>query len=294
MHSNSRTFLLNKILLAGVLLLLLAPAARSQRCVIRIEPVNHNRYAYQTAEECEGVFHTAPWGNWGVNSNFGKRLDTDQFKGWRQPCTQTKVEWNSCSIRSSFRNATFLNFPNSFAYYPYPTNRYPLMDSYTWNDSVPPFGAAYNVDQFSPCGWNRYGETTLTLAVTKLTDTNGDGIFDIGGCADLNGKTVVLHNNFMSLYELDTPDADDFIQTMLYPDLSVVLRCTPTACFQTLDRNLDGWHDDVADFWSPDYQWPTLYENPQRQQSRAEERHVPAKRIDATIRIGRVHGIFTN
>jgi hypothetical protein len=80
----------------GLYLLLTYPVL-AQRCVIRVEVVNHNRYAYHTAEECEGVFHSAPWGNWGVNSNMGRRLDTDQFQGWRQGCNQTKVEWNSCS-----------------------------------------------------------------------------------------------------------------------------------------------------------------------------------------------------
>lgn len=276
------------------LLLLCGATVEAQRCVIRVEPINHNRYAYQTAEECDAGFHSVPWGNWGVNSNVGKRLDTNQFQGWHQPCTQTKVEWNSCSVRGEFRSALYLNFPNFASYYSYPTNLYPLTDSYTWNDSVPPFGSAYNVDQFSPCGWNGYGDVTLTYTVTARADSDGDGIFDKGGCADLNGKTVTLQGNFMSVYELDSPDPDDLIQTMIFPDLSTVLRCTPNACFQTGDRNLDGWHDDVKDFWSPDYQWPTLYENPQRVQSRADERRVPAKRIDATIRLGRVLGTFTN
>ena len=278
----------------GVCLLLLAQTVQAQRCVIRIDLVNHNRYAYQTAEECEGFFHSAPWGNWGVNSNVGTRHDTDQFKGWHQPCTQTKVEWNSCSVNNRFRGAEYLNFPNWFVSYPYPCDWYPLSDSFAWNDSIAPFGTTHNVDQYSPCGWNNYGNTTLTLGVSPRADTNGDGIFDKGGCADLDGKTVKLQNNFMSLYELDSPDPDDHIQTMLFPDLQVVLRCVPEACFQVGDRNLDGWHDDVSDFWSGDYQWPTLYENPQGLKSRAEEPRVPAKRIDATIRIGRVLGLFSN
>lgn len=277
-----------------LLLTVLAVEAPAQRCAMRVEMINHNRYAYQTAEECEGFFHSAPWGNWGVNSNVGKRLDTDQFKGWHQPCWQTKVEWNSCSIRANYRGPDFLNFPNRAEYPIYPANLYPLSDSYPWNDFVAPFGTAFNVDQFSPCGWNKYGETTVTLTVTPRVDSDGDGIFDKGGCADLNGKVFTLQNNFMSVYELDSPDPDDLIQTMLFPDMSVVLRCSPDGCFQAGDRNLDGWHDDVTDFWSADYQWPTLYENPQGLQSRVADRHVPAKRIDATIRIGRLLGLFTN
>ena len=279
---------------AGLFLLLPNQSVLAQRCVIRVEVVNHNRYAYHTAEECDGLFHSAPWGNWGVNSNLGTRLDTDQFQGWKQPCIQTKVEWNSCSSRTNFRGVEYLNFPSLFIRYPYPSNWYPWSDSYSWNDFIVPFGNAFNVDQYSPCSWNKYGETTLTLAVTPRVDANGDGIFDKGGCADLHGRTITLQNNFMSVYELDSPDSDDFIQTMLFPDLRAVLECTPNACFQSGDRNLDGLHDDVGDWWGPGYQWPTLYENPQGLQSRAEERHVPAKRIDATIRISRVQGLFSN
>jgi hypothetical protein len=260
---------------------------------MRVELVNHNRYAYQTAEECEAGFHTVPWGNWGVNSNVGRRTDTDQFKGWRQNCSETKVEWNSCSSRLLFRTPNYLNFPSQTAYIAYPLF-YPWRDAYDWNDFVPPFGISYNVDQYSPCGWNSYGSTTLNLPVTARSDTNGDGIFDKGGCLDLNGKTFTTTGNFMSVYELDSPDADDHIQTMLFPDLTVTLRCTTDACWQVGDRNNDGWHDDTGDFWSGDYKWPFLYENPAGQQSRADERKPQAKRIDASIRIGRLQGIFTN
>jgi hypothetical protein len=263
------------------------------RCVIRVEPVNHNRYAYHTSEECDGGFHTAPWGNWGVNSNVGRRTDTDQFKGWRQNCSNTKVEWNSCSTDLLYRSLPFLNFPSRDTYIGYPLF-YPWRDNYAWNDFVAPWGTSYNVDQYSPCGWNSYGSATLTIPVTARQDTNGDGIFDKGGCADLHGKPFTLTGNFMSVYELDSPDPDDHIQTMLFPDLTVMLRCTPDACFQMGDRNSDGWHDDTGDFWSGDYQWPFLYENPQGQQSRADERRPFAKRIDASVRIGRVQGVFTN
>src|SRR5262245_60835160 len=67
-------------------------------CTVSLTTVNHNRYAYETDEECTGGFHTVPWGNWGVNSNLGKVQDADQFKGWRQSCSEVKVEWNSCSV----------------------------------------------------------------------------------------------------------------------------------------------------------------------------------------------------
>src|SRR5262249_42944408 len=68
------------------------------QCTVNVTLINHNRYAYETDEECSGPIHSVPWGNWGVNSNVGTVRDTDQFKGWRQPCSDVKVEWNSCSF----------------------------------------------------------------------------------------------------------------------------------------------------------------------------------------------------
>src|SRR3989442_9297609 len=83
---------------------LIQPAFAQNQCVIDVSLVNHNRYAYQTAEECARFFHSTPWGNWGVSSNVGSKRDADQFKGWRQACSQLKVEWNSCSVKSRYRS----------------------------------------------------------------------------------------------------------------------------------------------------------------------------------------------
>ena len=283
------------LLVVRVVLLLLSAtmlAAAQPRCAVRVELFNHNRYAYQTAEECSGFFHSVPWGNWGVNSNLGTRTDTDQFKGWHQPCSQTKVEWNSCSVNNSFRGFGYLNFPDFAGAYPYPANFYPFSDQYAWNDRIPPFGFSYHVDQYSPCGPNAYGSVTLTFAVTPRVDRNGDGIFDAGGCADLHGKPLTLQNNFMTLYELDTPDPDDLIQTLYFADLNVSLRCTPDGCFAVKDRDGNGVLDDVNDYFGPEYSWPTRYENQHGNVCNWRDRNVPCKRIDAAITVGRISGFF--
>lgn len=43
--------------------------------------------------ECLGGIHSAPFGNWGVDSNAGSRFNGDQFAGWR---SGDHWEWNSC------------------------------------------------------------------------------------------------------------------------------------------------------------------------------------------------------
>lgn len=271
----------------------LATAALAQpRCVINVNLVNHNRYVYQSAEECGRFFHSAPWGNWGVNSNVGTRRDTDQFKGWRQPCAETKVEWNSCSIKSRYRTTAYLNFPNRFVAYPYPANGYPFADPFFWNDQVPPYGEAYYVDQYSPCGPNIYGGFQLILAVSQLQDTDNDGVADAGGCADLNGLPLNVLRNFMSVYELDTPDSDDLVESLYFPDLTVVLRCAPDGCVPEGDADLDGWPDDINDHSSLKYMWPILYQDNRDVICRPDDPGAPCKRIDATIRIGSVQGYY--
>ncbi len=280
----------------------LAPSVFAQpRCVLSVSMINHNRYAYQTAEECGPSLHSVPWGNWGVSSNVGSRRDSDQFKGWLQPCDRTKVEWNSCSVESRYRTAGYLNFPGwqvrrdgRFAggAYPHPANGYPFSDSFSWNDTVSPYGRARYVDQYSPCGPSLYGSVQLSLVVSALVDTNSDGIPDAGGCADLNGQLINVRQNFMSIYELDTPDPDDLVESLYFPDLAVTLRCSPNGCVAVGDEDFNGWPDDVDKQSSLAYKWPFLYQDHRDVICRSSDPGVPCKRIDATIRIGRLFGVY--
>ena len=64
------------------------------QCVFQVRMVNHNRYVYKTEQEC-GIFHSSPWGNWGVSSNVGVKEDRNQFRGWYP--LDGHLQWNSCS-----------------------------------------------------------------------------------------------------------------------------------------------------------------------------------------------------
>ncbi|HKX28764.1 MAG TPA: hypothetical protein VJ302_13780 [Blastocatellia bacterium] len=279
--------------ICGALLLIFASTdAAAQQCTIYVGLVNHNRYAYETDEECSGPVHTVPWGNWGVNSNVGSVQDTDQFKGWRQSCSEVKVEWNSCSVNYAHpdQNCERLNFPNWGDTYPHPANGYPFTDPYGWNDSTPPSGPTTCVDQYSPCGFNQYGSVAATYRVSSPKDFNCDGTFESGGCQDLNGMSFTVRNNFMTVYELDKPDRDDLIQSMYFPDLTVTLKCDAARCYAVGDNDLDGLIDDVNNQFSPEYKWPTLYQDDWDAVCYPGDPRVPCKRIDTTIRIGRLNG----
>jgi len=148
------------------------------------------------------------------------------------------------------------------------------------------------VDQYSPYGHNVYGETRINLTVPDPVDSNGDGILDSGGCFSLNGQTLTIQNNYMTIYEIDEPDSDDLVQTLYYPDVSVTLNCTVGTCLAVGDNNYDGWLDDIDNPTSPAYRWPNRYQDPTGLLSLATDPGVPAKTIDATIRIGYALGSY--
>jgi hypothetical protein len=270
------------------------PCLYAGQCAIQFRMINHNRYVYKTEQEC-ALLHSRPWGNWGVSSNVGVKRDGDQFQGWYPQ--DGHIQWNSCSTAYVHPDLDCrkLNFPSSplpGTALPYPLNGYPFSDSYAWNDLVAPNGSDRCVDQYSPYGYNRYGEGRISFTVPDPTDSNRDGILDSGGCLALNGQTLTILNNYLTVYEMDPTDSDDLVQTLYYPDVSVNLNCTVGTCLAVGDNNYNGWLDDIDNPASPAYKWPTRYQDPAGLISLATDSGVPAKRIDATIRIGYVLGSY--
>jgi len=77
--------------------------ARGSRCYLGAYFYNKDRKIGRGAyirEECDTNFwhwleHSAPFGNWGVNSKWGSRRDANQFRGWKRSGRQR--QWNSCT-----------------------------------------------------------------------------------------------------------------------------------------------------------------------------------------------------
>ena len=224
-------------------------------CTVSLKMVNHNRYVYDSDEECPGST-SVPWGNWGVSSNTGRKYDGNQFQGWHP--TGGWMQWNSCAADETKpdQSCNRLNFPDFDGDYAYPANNYPFSDPFTWNDSVPPHGTDTCVDQISIKKANHYGTITRHFIVSEPVDDNCDGIMDSGGCADLDGLIYSIRNNFMTLYELDHPGIglnDDLVQSLYFSDVSGTSVCTPESCFAVGDADFDGWIDDIDDHSSPAY-----------------------------------------
>jgi hypothetical protein len=279
----------------------LESASAQTECVFSVNMVNHARYVYETDSECLSFepFHTVPFGNFGVTSNVGHKQDANQFQGWNPSCNPgpgTLVEWNGCSVEYAKPDLDCrrLNFPNPAGTYPYPTNGYPFTDSYSWNDNVPLVGgSATCVDQYSPCGPNTYGFAGTRVGVSPRVDYDYDGIPDAGGCKDLDGYQLIMQQNFMTIYELDGSQTDDLVESIYFPNVLVNLTCTPDACFAVGDNNYDGWLDDVGNQASPEYKYPTLYQDEHDVICYPSTPGVPCKRLDAAIRIGRLSSFYT-
>lgn len=198
--------------IAGILLAGIA-GLDAQVCRLSVAGVNQNRRVIgPVSAECPGSLHTAPFGNWGVTSNFGAKRDGHQFDGWcqnrricdnlgicRDECKTDWFEWNSCTTSPLFQppNCTLYNASNC-------------------------------TEQVSTTGVNVLGTQVADVPVSCPTDMDGDGRADAGGCSDLRNYSHAP--NFMTIYELDPGTADELIQTLHYPDTPVPLNCSVYGC----------------------------------------------------------------
>jgi uncharacterized protein (TIGR03437 family) len=208
---------------AGTFLLLFSHAAFSQVCRISVAGLNQSRrVAGAIHAECPpDIVHSAPFGNWGVSSNFGQKGNSHQFDGWchnsitcdstgscRVACTDGWYEWNSCTDHTLYRA------PNCTLY-----------------------NAAACTEQATSTGINVHGTKFVDMPVSCPKDSNGDGVPDAGGCLDV--AQYSSGTNFMSLYELDPICCDQLVQTVYFPPVTVPLSCDALGCAPAASTWLD-------------------------------------------------------
>ena len=172
-------------------------------CAVTFEGQNQKRtVAGDVNVECGWAtepFHSAPWGNWGVNSFYGGKTDTDQFRGWKHvDGPPTKRQWNSCTTRV-------------------PKYRARNCDYYNANN----------------CTTQRSSDVVTHGIVTYRTRNQCPQYLDPNnpqpsGCANMTTATV--HNNNMELFELDA-DRSDPVENLYFPRTSVTFRnCDYDGC----------------------------------------------------------------
>lgn len=192
----------------------LTPGSDAQTCRLSVTGMNRARKVTGAIHaECpEEIIHSAPFGNWGVSSNYGSKHDGHQFDGWchnsftcdnsgrcKQDCLDGWYEWNSCTDNRLF---------------------------------TPPNCTLYNAngctEQVTVTGTNVHGSKFVDVPVRCPIDSEGDGIVDQGGCKDVS--IYASGRNFMSLYELDPICCDELVQTVYFPETTVGLTCDVFGC----------------------------------------------------------------
>lgn len=205
-----------QLILAFTLLLTLqvfAPALSAQHneyCVIEYSGDNRNRtVAGRIRAECPGQgrvwpLHSAPFGNWGVTSNYGRSSDGQQFPGWHKErisgTRRWSWQWNSCTTH-----------PN----YAPPNSRY--------------YNANGSTTQRTTRGTSRHGTRLYRVQVP----CRGNHVFPLpsNGCSNSNvPSSFGFTENFMSLYELDW-DGATLIETLYFPRTQVsITNCNQYGC----------------------------------------------------------------
>jgi uncharacterized protein (TIGR03437 family) len=199
------------VLLALTAAAFIAELSPAQVCRLSVAGLNRNRRVVgPISAECPDPLHTAPFGNWGVTSNFGPKRNGRQFDGWchdtricdnagscRNVCRDGWYEWNSCTTHPLFQapNCTLYNADNCTA-------------------------------QVSSTDVNVLGTQTVDLPAA-CPASNGTN-FDRGGCAEVSSYS--RSGNYMSMYELDPVTGDELIQSVYYPSIVVRLKCNAWGC----------------------------------------------------------------
>ena len=201
-----------------------AQSTDEEAVIVTLTGQNRNRTVAGVIQtECDPVaypvqWHDPPWGNWGVDSNYGGRSDTDQFRGWQhEDGPPTKLQWNSCTLGN----------PNFAA---------PNCQYYNANgcmtQETEPLSSVVTHGQMS----YRY---SATACPTPGTVGNEQG----NGCLDLEGTQASQTSNHMSLFELDV-EGDDAIERLYFPGTSVTFTgCTYEGC----PERTSGWVDVSSD-----------------------------------------------
>lgn len=173
-------------------------------CTVTLEGQNRNRTVDGAVNlECGAGVHSAPFGNWGVASNYGGVTDTDQFRGWKWlDGPSTKKQWNSCTT--------------AVAQY------------------HPPNPAYYNANGHT----TQASSATVTHGVYsyRYSGNQCPQYLDPDdspppGCSNMSGVSVSQSSNYMTVYELDAPDSDDLVETLYFPGTSLTLgSCNYEGC----------------------------------------------------------------
>ena len=164
-------------------------------------------------EEC-GPGHSPPWGNWGVISDYGKKIDGYQFPGWYY--SDGWLQWNSCT------------------------------DEYTEDNHFNPSGSGRQESNYGATA--RHGKYRRRYPNNNCPDTTAPNSYDPDESYELGcsyGASEFRATNYMKLYELDGGGpffgSDDLVTKLEFPSTNVTLS----------NCNVDGCDPGASNWMSP-------------------------------------------
>lgn len=213
--------MLQRIVSLVVMILILSlavthPTLAGAKCKVEYHIFNKDRMVVNSNlwQECGGAKdcgHSAPFGNWGVDSKYSTRGNKRQFDGWEPAGSQ--FHWNTCTSDRT---------------------RFPTGDSEWYNFPLGEFTAQLTVPE---AGENRIdGEEFMFARWFTVSCPTGEIGPHAGGCAGVSGQQ--LHTSItMQLYELDADvvpfcgehPGDDFITSLSF-SLWTTLDCDVHGC----------------------------------------------------------------
>lgn len=210
------------LMTSGILLLLLAfPSAllsqSEEGCEVVVTAQNRERVITGIVHTECSLPHTPPWGNWGVISDYGLKIDGYQFPRWY--LSDGLLQWNSCT------------------------------DEYTEDHHFNPSGSSRQESTYRVAS---HGEYRRRYPNHNCPDTSDPDSYDPNesyelGCS--NGALESRATNYMKLYELDSNDFDDLVTTLEFPATRVNLSncnkagCSPGASSVTMNFRLSPGQD---------------------------------------------------
>ena len=204
---------MKRMLLRGlfgfVIVMLALPSGMAQQglCRLSITMLNSNRHVLgEVNTECS--WPRAPFGNWGVESNFGGRTNAFQFAGWKGE--DNLLQWDSCTSDCQ-RDTDY-----SCLWYNHDSNANGYCDDQVSN-------AEYS---YATICVDMYGRNCPY-------DSNRDGSCDWGGCYGITQFSV--SGQYLTLYELDDwLGGDDYVGNLSVDSGCCTvsnLSCTPRSCY---------------------------------------------------------------
>lgn len=211
------------------LILILSPAVTDAvfacaKCKVMYELRNKNRLVTNSnlTQECGGLqdcFHSAPWGNWGVDVENVSRSDNHQFDGWKPMENGTQFQWNSCtSNQTDFPkgNSEWYNFPAG---------------EFTSQITDTPL---------------EYKENRNLIPMKSYTV--GCPEAHHGGCLELSGDGLA-RSFHAQIFELDPYCPQDDLVTSFLVDVHTNLDCTVDQCTGTTNWVFIA-SDGISAFWA--------------------------------------------